>query len=147
VVVRESDSALLAELRQTMQDRTPIVVTTAHAAAGMGSSLADGIRGVGEWDYVFVGLGDMPWVREDTLRTLDESMVRARRTRRPCIVLPVYAGAPGHPVGFSCEFFGELLALTGDEGARAVVRAHPETILRVDVDDPGVVTDLDQPPS
>jgi molybdenum cofactor cytidylyltransferase len=61
-------------------------------------------------------------------------------------VQPRYEDTPGHPVGFSREFFAELLDLDGDEGARSVVRAHRDVVEFVDVDDPGVVTDLDQPP-
>jgi molybdenum cofactor cytidylyltransferase len=146
VVLRDSDSAVAAHLVESLRARQPIIVTTAHAGRGMAASLADGVRAVSDWDYVFVGLGDMPYVRTETLVRLDAAMRRQRLDGRRCIVQPRYEDTPGHPVGFSREFFAELLDLDGDEGARSVVRAHRDAVAFVDVDDPGVVTDLDQPP-
>jgi molybdenum cofactor cytidylyltransferase len=145
IVIRETDSAVLAELRRAFADRMPIVATTANAAAGMAASLADGVRALLDWDYLFVGLADMPYVQATTLRTLEAHMRAARAERLPRIVQPWFRGAPGHPVGFSREFFADLLRLEGDHGARSVVLAHPEAVERVDVDDAGVLLDVDQP--
>ena len=46
---------------------------------------------------------------------------------------------------FSRELFGELAAAPEDQGARAVVAADPARVTYVDVNDAGVVTDLDTP--
>jgi len=144
VVVRDSDSEVARQLMA--EARKPIIVTTRNAERGMGASLADGVRSLADWDYVFIGLGDMPYLKSDTLRQLDARMRAARRDRQPCIVQPFYDGQPGHPVGFSRDFFAALIALEGEEGARSVLRTHGDACVRLDVDDPGVVEDLDQPP-
>lgn len=144
VVVRESDSEVARDLLALR--RKPIIVTTANAGLGMAASLADGVRSLSDWDYVFIGLGDMPYLKADTLRRLDARMQEARAERQACIVQPCYEDRPGHPVGFSREFFAELIALEGDAGARSVVAAHSDACVRLAVDDPGVVEDLDQPP-
>jgi molybdenum cofactor cytidylyltransferase len=47
----------------------------------------------------------------------------------------------GHPVAFSPELYSELASLTGDEGARRLVARYPS--FAVDVDDPGVLIDID----
>ncbi|MNO06421.1 MobA-like NTP transferase domain protein [compost metagenome] len=49
----------------------------------------------------------------------------------------------GHPVLFGRDFWPELLRLTGDEGARRVMRAHASAWVAVGVDDPGVLRDVD----
>jgi len=46
----------------------------------------------------------------------------------------VYQGVHGTPVLFSSEVFGELRALTGDAGARAVVKVNPERVEAVAFD-------------
>ena len=46
---------------------------------------------------------------------------------------------------FARELFGELAAVPEEQGARAVVVADPARVAYVDVDDPGVLTDLDTP--
>jgi molybdenum cofactor cytidylyltransferase len=88
----------------------------------------------------------MPYVRVDTLQTLRDRMNDARGDALSRIVVPMFRGETGHPVGFSREFFGELIALSGDRGARSVIAAHADRVERVNVDDPGVVTDIDEPP-
>jgi molybdenum cofactor cytidylyltransferase len=44
-------------------------------------------------------------------------------------------------VGFAAELYSELMMLSGDEGARRIVARYPA--IGVDVDDPGVLIDLD----
>jgi molybdenum cofactor cytidylyltransferase len=62
-----------------------------------------------------------------------------------CIAIARYHGRRGHPVLFSRELFGELAAAPEDQGARVVVAADPARVAYVDVNDAGVVTDLDTP--
>jgi molybdenum cofactor cytidylyltransferase len=52
-----------------------------------------------------------------------------------------YKGRRGHPVGFSTELYSELVMLTGDEGARRLIARYPA--LGLDVEDPGVLVDVD----
>lgn len=146
VVVRNSDSELTQVIGARLGRHLPIIIPTAGAHLGMAASIADGVRTLVDWDYLFLGLGDMPYVKSETLARLKAEMDAARVDHVPRIVLPTYRNEPGHPVGFSREFFAQLIALTGDRGARSVVDAHPAAVRRVDVDDPGVVTDIDQPP-
>jgi molybdenum cofactor cytidylyltransferase len=146
VVVRSTDSELARLISRTFDRSAPIIVPTDQAEQGMAASIADGIRALASWDYVFLGLADMPYIRVDTLRTLRDRMNDARSDMLPRIVVPVFRGETGHPVGFSRDFFGELIALTGDRGARSIIAAHPERVERVDIDDPGIVTDIDEPP-
>lgn len=146
LVVRSSDSELSQVIGTRLGRRSPILVPTDHAHLGMGASIADGVRALVDWDYLFLGLGDMPYVLPATLEVLKARMDAARADRQPCIVVPMFAGTAGHPVGFSRDFFAELIALTGDRGARRVLDAHDSAAQRIDVEDPGVVTDIDQPP-
>jgi molybdenum cofactor cytidylyltransferase len=77
----------------------------------------------------------MPLVRPDTLRRVAEELAR-----HPA-VFAQYRGRRGHPVGFSAELYSELVRLQGDEGARRLLARYPTQA--VEVDDPGVLLDLD----
>jgi len=105
----------------------------------MGASLAHGVRAAGDADAVLIALADMPWIRPDTL-----AAVVAALQRGEAIVIPRYQGKRGHPVGFGRVHFAELTTLGNDEGARAIV-ARGEGICWIDVDDPGVLRDVDVP--
>jgi molybdenum cofactor cytidylyltransferase len=112
-------------------------------ADGMGATLAAGIPACVDDAWVFIGLGDMPWVRAETLRQLVAAFEEDPAQQRS-IVQPVHAGRPGHPVGFRSVHFPALARLSGDQGARALVAAAPGRFA-LPVDDPGVLLDADTP--
>lgn len=117
------------------------LVRCLDADAGMGHSLAAGVASLRDCpaDSVAILLGDMPWLAESTLRLL-ASHGDAQR-----IVFPLLDGQRGHPVLFGRAFWPELLQLQGDEGARAVLQAHREAWHPLEVEDPGVLRDVDTP--
>lgn len=140
VVLRPEDTALARDLKAEFPRLG--IVESPDAASGMGHSLAAGIHALDGWSYVFVGLGDMPFVEEHTLRALRE---RIEVADVPAIVQPTFERTPGHPVGFHAAYFKELGRLRGDAGARAVLARHPDRLIRVETADQGVVRDLDHP--
>lgn len=140
VVLRPDDDALAARLARFPTE----IVTAADAHKGMGHTLAAGIEEVG-WQWTFVALLDMPFVKADTLRTLIE-VARAEHTAT--IIMPRYKARPeepAHPVGFNAQLLEELARTSGDQGARHVVRAHQADTRIVALDDPGLVRDIDTP--
>ncbi|MCX2890947.1 MULTISPECIES: nucleotidyltransferase family protein [Pseudomonas] len=117
------------------------VVASADAASGMGHSLAAGAGSLDDSQAraVAILLGDMPWIELATLRRLAEVSSASN------IVLPRHAGQQGHPVIFGRDFWPALRQLAGDEGARAVVQAHRDRCVVVEVGDAGVLLDVDTP--
>jgi molybdenum cofactor cytidylyltransferase len=142
VVLRPEDHALADRLMRRFDPDTVTIVFAQDARLGMGHSLAAGIRAAKEWDFAFVALGDMPFVKPQTLAALGRAMADAGQL---AIMQPVHAGQPGHPVGFGRRHFPALRKLTGDEGARQLVKAAAGHLVRVEVDDPGVLQDVDTP--
>ena len=97
---------------------------------GMSTSLRAGIGALGNVvRAAVVALGDQPRVGAAVVRALCEAY---RATRQP-IVVPSYAGARGNPVLVDRSLFGELLAVTGDEGARGVIARDPARVHRVEL--------------
>ena len=92
-------------------------------------------------DAVVVHLADHPLVEAETFRAL---VSEYERTLKP-IVIARHDGRRGHPVLFARSIFAELFAAPEDRGARVVVNADPGRVVYADVDDPGVVLDLDTP--
>lgn len=118
------------------------IVHSPHAANGMGSSLASGVRAIALGSSacaVAILLGDMPCLQAQTLRAL----VRAASDEH--IVLPVCNGTAGHPVLFGRRFWPELERLEGPQGAKALLLAHAHAVKRVAVSDAGVLLDIDTP--
>jgi CTP:molybdopterin cytidylyltransferase MocA/NCAIR mutase (PurE)-related protein len=112
-------------------------------AAGMGTSLARGITALPEGiDGALISLGDMPHVRPDTVRRI---VAAFRPSEGADIRVPVHRGRRGHPVLFGRRLFGELRALTGDTGARALMETFQAHVVEVPVDDGGILKDYDTP--
>lgn len=88
-----------------------------------------------------IHLADHPMVHAATFAAVIEGY---RRLGKP-IAIARHQGRRGHPVVFARELFGELAAAPDEQGARVVVGADPARVAYIDVDDPGVLTDLDTP--
>jgi molybdenum cofactor cytidylyltransferase len=134
--VRPGDSALAASLAATGAR----VVVCADADDGMGRSLACGVAATAQADAWIVALADMPWIAPATY-----AAVIAALRGGAVVAAPFHRGERGHPVGFGGGCKAALLALTGDEGARSVIGARRDLLQRIDVDDPGALSDVDTP--
>jgi molybdenum cofactor cytidylyltransferase len=140
VVGRPDDDALRSEV-ESLGAR--FVINPDADAGGQLSSLlagldkADrpGIRGV------MVIPVDAPMVRPETVSRLIAVFTDATGS----IVRPRYQDRNGHPVIFSRGVFDDLRHANPEIGAKAVLRAHQDEIINVQVDDPGVVADIDTP--
>lgn len=84
---------------------------------------------------------DHPTVAASTVRIL----IDAAEAADAPIVVPRCGHRRGHPVVFRAGVFEELMDPELPEGARTVVRRHPERVLEVEVDDEGVLRDIDDP--
>ncbi|MBC2835361.1 nucleotidyltransferase family protein [Paragemmobacter straminiformis] len=117
-------------------------VTVADAAKGMAASLVAGVSALPPDAAVLLVLADLPMLDAADLATL-----LAEAAAHPDAILrgADAGGAAGHPVLFPADLRGELLALTGDEGARSVLRRHAGRVRLVPLPAGHATTDLDTP--
>jgi molybdenum cofactor cytidylyltransferase len=107
------------------------VVDNPDFAEGLATSLKVGLAAVPESaSGALVLLADMPAV---TAPIMDRLIAAFRAKATPAIVLPTVAGKRGNPVLWSHAFFPELLALSGDTGARHIIARHEEAVERVEI--------------
>ena len=116
------------------------VILCANADQGMGASLAAAVSASGDVAGWIVALADMPYIRPETISKIARTVAAGA-----AIAAPAYRGERGHPVGLSAHFRGQLEALRGDEGARALLRNNAGLVTLIEVDDPGVCRDIDTP--
>ena len=115
--------------------RDLVVVSEDEARRGVGHSIAAGVSERPDSYGWLVLPGDMPLVRTSSILAVADALAE-----HP-VAFTQYQGRRGHPVGFSAELYSELSALTGDEGARRLIARYPAW--PVEVDDPGVLFDVD----
>ena len=109
-------------------------------ARGQTTSMQCGLRAVPpEADGVLFTLVDHPAVAP---ATIDALLAGPRAT---LLRVPRHHGRRGHPIWFSREIVPEFLALAETGAARDVVRSHAAQTEFLDVDDPGILADIDDP--
>ena len=111
---------------------------------GMFSSLRVGIRHLDRnCPAFFLMPADMPLIRPDTLRRL----LTAYRAGAPDILVcrPRYGNRRGHPPLISTALVSDLLVHDGAGGLRTLLARFESATRNVDVEDPGILIDLDTP--
>lgn len=91
------------------------------------------------YNGVMFFLGDEPLLEEETICRLIEEWEADKEK----IVVPVYGGKRGNPTVFPKWTFKELMKLNGDEGARSIIENNLDKVVFVEVEDRGVIADLD----
>lgn len=111
------------------------------SGAGMGDSIAAGVRATRHANGWLILPGDLPLVRAATL----QQIARALQGDEDRIAVPHFAGQNGHPVGFGRAYADALCALSGDLGASSIVRSAraAQRVRDCAVEDEGIVTDID----
>ena len=104
------------------------------------SSLQCGLRAVPEsTEAVFFMPVDLPAVALGTVMAIAEDPGSA------LLVVPRYRARRGHPVLVRRDLIPEFLSLAPSAQARDVVARHEADCRYVDVNDPGILADVDTP--
>ncbi len=138
VAVSRQDDELIEVLKSTGCR----IVINEHADEGMATSIAAGVTASADATGWLIALGDMPWIRFDTVATLVDALRESSGTK---IVVPVFGGQRGHPVGFTGNYRARLESLSGDSGARDILKSDAIFVEEISVDDEGIIEDVDTP--
>jgi molybdenum cofactor cytidylyltransferase len=135
LVVTTADLAPLAHQDVAARDVLVVPKAAPIRGRGMGDSIAAGVAARSDAPGWLLLPADMPRVKPSTLQAVAQAL------SGHAVAFAQHQGRRGHPVAFGAELYSELTALTGDEGARRLVARYPS--FAVEVDDPGVLIDID----
>ena len=113
-------------------------IVNPHPENGMGHSLALGIAMLKPCKAAFIVLADMPMVAPTLYREMADALSGYD------IVVPVHNGQHGHPVLFASACFNDLRQLSGDHGARDLLRSGHYRVRRIETD-AFILADIDTP--
>lgn len=128
------------EVQKTIAMQGLKVVINPDYQQGMGTSLRSGLAAVSAGAAAaLIVLADQPWVSPESLNHL----IKGHQEHKPQIIVPMYQGFRGNPVLLDRSVFAEVQALKGDVGCRGIFGDHTDDILKLPVDDPGILLDID----
>lgn len=115
------------------------LVRPAGGTAGMGASIAMGVRATADAGGWLILPGDLPLIHPRTLQQVADAL------KTHSIVVPHFHQRHGHPVGFGHEHLPALTSLRADAGAAAIVRtARAEgRVQDLALNDAGIIDDVD----
>jgi molybdenum cofactor cytidylyltransferase len=135
IAVVGADAESLREVCERYGIRT---VANQEWERGQSTSVLAGLRTCGGRAAV-VMLGDQPFVGAEAVARLVAAFAEGAK-----VAVATYGGKRRNPVLFSREIWPLLEAeLAGDEGARSVLRRHPELVVEVPCDGVGDPVDVD----
>ncbi len=95
-----------------------------------------------ETDYILIALADMPFINPQTIDRLIETAVTHPEYD---VIIPTFQRKRGNPVLWRRSYFHGVKDLSGDRGGRSIIKENEETVLEVEINDPGILIDLDTP--
>lgn len=130
--------------RAVLDGLSVVQIMVPDAGDGMSASLRRAEEAVPEGSQgVMILPADMPDLTEDDLRQVIQAFTDA--SGEFLVQATGADGTPGHPVLFPADLIREFQTLTGDAGARTILKANRGRLIRVPLPDDHALTDLDTP--
>jgi molybdenum cofactor cytidylyltransferase len=107
---------------------------------GQATSLKTGLLSVRQdFGSVMFLLGDQPMIKTDII----DHMLDQFRQSENDLCVPVYKKKRGNPTIFRRPLYDELMQVSGDIGARDIIRKNSDRTLFLEIDDPLCFFDID----
>lgn len=131
------------QVRSSLAGRPVHCCVNERYREGMFSSVCCGLDAIPKTaDAMLMALGDQPHIEA----RVGAAVVDAYQQSDVGIVVPTWHGKRGHPALVDLKRYrSEILALSGDEGLKPVMRGHDADTLELQVEDAGILRDLDTP--
>ncbi len=130
------------KVRQALGERPVRFCHNTEHEKGMFSSVICGLQSVpADAGAVLIYLGDQPGIPP----AVTNAVIEAYNEELFGIVIPVHMHRRGHPLLVDLKYRKEIEKLDLEEGLRALRHHFPQDVLEVEVDEPGILVDIDTP--
>ena len=106
---------------------------------GISDSIKQGLNNFITKNGVIICLGDMPGVSASTYSKIRNSLSE----QEDKIIVPIYKGTKGNPIGIPRKFYGKLKKISGDVGFKQLFAQLKKNISFIEIDDRYILKDID----
>ena len=128
------------EIEQFKDNKQMSFVLNVNAEYGLSETIRLGLQAAPCWPGWLFALADMPLIQS---RTYSQLLSALEQGNKNTIVAPLFQGKRGNPVAFGRYYQAELLALSGDVGAKPLLKKYQNNLQLLELGDPGVLQDID----
>jgi len=140
IVLGYQADAVLKNIHFNGAQRSPRIIINNSYADGISSSIKAGLGAIApDSEAALIALADQPFINANVI----DQLINAHEKSKAPIILPVFRGFRGNPVLIHRSLFDEMMQIPGDIGCRSIFGLHPEKIHTVNVEDVGVLVDID----
>ena len=142
LVLGYAHQKVLLALAEKLQHSKLYIEINPEFKKGQSHSLRVGLSKVkDDFPAVMFLLGDQPMLNSATINILLERFWADDKD----VCVPIYRGKRGTPSIFRKNFYPQIMKITGDTGARQIIRDYPDRVLEIEVKDPRFLLDIDTP--
>ena len=137
IVVLGRDSSLI---EKKINNKKVKFVINMDYRSGISSSIKKGLKKVNKNNIgAMICLADMPLIQTSTYNQIIQTYYQNNNKN----IIPYFQNTRGNPVLFDKLYFKDLMEIEGDEGARVLIKKHPEIFFNLAVLDQGIIQDID----
>lgn len=128
------------EIARLLDNQPVKICYNPDPSKGMLSSVQCGINAIPEKvNAVLIYLGDQP----DIPPSVTDRILEAYNAALKGIVIPIYNHRRGHPLLVDMKYRKEIHKLDLEKGLRSLMHLFPQDVLEVEVDEQGILVDID----
>lgn len=134
------------EVEVLVRDLPVSIIYNPDHLKGMTTSIQTGIAASSPESKGFmVCLSDMPHIQPEEYRRMADEFLKALPNDPRTILIPQYRSKSGNPAIFSHTYRKEILLHKEMEGCRQIVKKNQEHLIRLEMDFPHILRDIDTP--
>jgi len=142
LVLGHDQETILSALGSKVEHPGLKVAINPNYSDGQATSLKTGLSSVRhDFESVMFLLGDQPMLKTGII----DHMLDQFRHSDNDLCVPFYKEKRGNPTIFRRPLYDELMQVSGDVGARDIIRKNPDRTLFLEIDDPLCFLDIDTP--
>ena len=125
-----------------VEDKKISFVYNKNYKSGMASSIKTGLKRISKKNIGFLIIhADMPQISRKIINKLYEAI----KSKDKEIFVPTYKRKLGNPVGFKYSMLESLKKITGDRGAKKIIKRNKKKLYLIKVNSKSIFNDLNTP--
>ena len=126
--------------KNVIEDKSVKLFFNSNYKNGISSSIKKGIEKVdNSCEGALICLADMPSIKTSTYNKIIDAFYKYKKQN----IIPYFNKKKGNPVLFSKSYFQYITNITGDVGARNLIRKNKKDFKKLTVADEGILEDID----